>query len=54
MRMQPDLLERIDAIRSDAGFHTRTDLIEKALAAYLVYLEEIICEEDFTSSAHSF
>jgi hypothetical protein len=40
MRIYPILLKLIDAIRPGAGFHSRTELIETALAAYVEYLEE--------------
>lgn len=40
MRINPVLLQRIDTIRPGAGFHSRTDLIETALTAYVEYLEE--------------
>lgn len=42
MRINPVLLQRIDAIRPGAGFYSRTELIETALAAYVEYLEENI------------
>ena len=45
LRFNPVLLARIDEIRPMTNFHTRTDLIETAVAVYLEYLCENLNEE---------
>lgn len=44
LRLNPQLIERIDEIRPHTQFHTRTDLIETACALYIEYLAEGLAE----------
>jgi predicted DNA-binding protein len=42
LRLKPEIIDRLDAVRPHTSFHTRTDMIETACALFVEYLEENI------------
>lgn len=42
LRLNTQLIERMDKIRPETRFHTRTDLIEEACAVYIEYIQDCL------------